>query len=113
MAVLLKFTKTEITTIDTITEIFQATATASTETIILSIDIFNGNAGEAKIKAYNAPSAEVADNGNRVGQDVAIPSLGSVRPVFGNKVPMESLDTFEMETDKQPLNVRVNYIEIT
>ena len=113
MAVLFKFKQTEITTVDTIVNVFTAVATASTETMVLSVDIFNGNAGAAKIKAHNVPQAESADNGNRVGQDVSIPTLESVRPIFFNKVPLESSDKIDIETDKQPVNVRVNYLEIT
>jgi len=107
------YVQTEITTVDTITEVFEATSVAGTQTMITSIDVFNGNAGEAKLKAHNVPAAESADNGNRVGQDVSIPILGSVRPIFGNKVPMKINDTFEIETDVQPVNIRVNFVEIT
>ena len=112
MATEFKYTKTQITTVDTLTNVFTASGVASTQTMILSIDIFNGNAGTAKLKAHNVPQSESADNGNRVGQDVSIVSRDAVRPIFGNKVPMETSDKFEIETDKQPINVRVNYLEI-
>ena len=62
MAVLFKYTQTEITTVDTLSTVLTASATATTETMVLSVDIFNGNGGTALIKAHNVPTAESADN---------------------------------------------------
>jgi len=85
---------------------------AAANTLILNIQIFNGNAAQAKIKVWKVLNTETLGNEHRIGQDIPIESLDSDSLNIG-KQSLIIGDKIQIETDKQPINVNINYIEIT
>jgi len=105
----IKRVQVEITTTGT-KEVILTAAVANT--LSLNIDVFNGNAGQALIKVWKVLNTETLGNEHRLGQDIPIDGLDSNSLSFG-KQAMIAGDKIQIETDKQPITVNINYIEIT
>jgi len=109
MALGLKYQQTEITTVATPTTIY--TAGASVESLTINIFVYNTTGGAALIKVWKVPNAATRGDEHLLGSAISVPALGSVELIFG-KQALEPTDTIEAESDVQPINFNVNFIEI-
>ena len=105
----IKYTQTEITTIATPTTLF--TAAASVETLTVNIQVYNRTGGVAKIKIWKVPNGATRGDEHLLGSAISIPALGSDTLIFG-KQALEPSDTLQAESDAQPINFNINYVQV-